>query len=89
MLHRDHVLAAALRPADRPAGLAGEPRHENRLDAETLRAEPTADVRGDDAHTVVIEAEKEAQDVTVEVWGLRREPQGRASVFTDRRDAAT
>ena len=84
VLHRDHVLAAALRPADRTPGRAGEPGDEDRLDAEapsrrTRRRRPERRR----ARRRRSRPRKSARHVAVEVWGLRREPQGRPPVVAD------
>ena len=84
--HRDHVLAAGLRPADRAARPARQPGDEDVLHGQRLRAEPAADVRADDAYVLRLEAEQARQLVAVLVRRLGREPGGEAPVLSDARE---
>ena len=83
MVHRDHVLAAGLRPAHGAAGRAGEPCDQDVLDGQRLGAEPAADVRPDDAHVLGLEAEQTGEHVAVLVRRLGRAPGGQAPVLPD------
>ena len=80
MVHRDHVLAARLRPADRAPGAAREPADDEVLHRESLGAEPAPDIRADDPDVGWVEPEHQRQPVAVLVGRLGREPRGQPTV---------
>src|SRR5204862_7730320 len=74
VVHRHHVLAAALRPAHGTTGSTCEPGDEDVLDREPLGAEAAADVGADDAHLDGLEPERRGQSGLVLMRRLRRQP---------------
>ncbi len=87
VVHRDHVLAAGLGPADRLAGGARGPPDQDVLGRDALGAEAAADVGRDDAHVLGLEAEQPAQHHLVLVGRLRGDPQRQPPVLTELRGA--
>ena len=83
VVHGDHVLAAALGPADGTPRVPGQPGDQDLLDAEHLGAETAADVRRHDTHVGRLEAEDHRQSVAILMRGLRREPHRQPAVVPD------
>ena len=80
MVHRDHVLAPRLRPADGPARCSRQRADQHVIDVESLSTEAAADIGCDDPHIVGLESQHRAEDGLVLMGGLRREVDREPSV---------
>src|SRR5690606_41420349 len=77
--HRDHVLAAGLRPPHRTPRPSRGPGQYHRFGVDTdLRAEATADIRGDHADLSDVETEPLGQTLLSVVRVMRLQPAGQA-----------